>query len=163
MARSEHEQSDTMRIGELSRLCGKTSRTLHFYEELGLLTPASRTRGGFRLYSRCALVRVQWIERLQELGFSLQEVSDFLRDLHTFERGPDTMGHLRGFYLKKISETEAAIARLRQLQQDLGNAARYLDECRACDAHTPSTHCVSCHEENDRDLPDLVAAIHDSV
>ncbi|MBM4393334.1 MAG: MerR family DNA-binding transcriptional regulator, partial [Deltaproteobacteria bacterium] len=38
-----------MRIGELAERAGRTQRTLHFYEELGLLTPVSRTKGGFRL------------------------------------------------------------------------------------------------------------------
>ncbi len=41
----------TLRIGELARRTGKTNRTLHFYEELGLLAPMSRTKGGFRIYA----------------------------------------------------------------------------------------------------------------
>lgn len=152
-----------MRIGELSRLSGKTSRTLHFYEELGLLTPASRTKGGFRLYSRSALLRVQWIERLQELGFSLQEVAEFLGDLHSRSTGPETMSQLREFYRGKIDETRAAIQRLRSLETELRGAISYLDECRTCPVETASSACTTCHQENDRALPDMVAAIHDAV
>jgi MerR family copper efflux transcriptional regulator len=154
---------ETMRIGQLSRLSGKTARTLHFYEELGLLTPAARTRGGFRLYSRGALVRIQWIERLQELGFSLQEVSEFLRDLHAHDTGRDTMAHLRDFYERKVVETRSAIARLQKLESELGDAIKYLDSCRGCESDTASVHCVNCHETNDKTLPDMVAAIHDAV
>jgi len=152
-----------MRIGELSRLSGKTSRTLHFYEELGLLTPASRTKGGFRLYSQSALVRIQWIERLQDLGFSLQEVSEFLRDLHGRSTGREAMGHLREFYQRKVQETRVAIQRLERLEQELLGSIKYLDSCRDCGIVATSSGCVDCHEENDRDLPDMVAAIHDAV
>ncbi len=152
-----------MRIGELSRISGKTSRTLHFYEELGLLTPASRTKGGFRLYARSAVLRVQWIERLQELGFSLQEVSAFLSELHAHSTGPATMSQLQDFYRGKIEETRAAIRRLQDLEAELTGAISYLDECRACTSETARAACLSCHEESDRRLPDMVAAIHDAV
>ena len=63
-------ESGLLKIGDLVRLTGKTPRTLHFYEELGLLRPVSRTKGGFRLYGEETLLRVRWTERLQELGFS---------------------------------------------------------------------------------------------
>ena len=154
---------ETMRIGKLSRLSGKTARTLHFYEELGLLTPAARTKGGFRLYSQGALVRIQWIERLQDLGFSLQEVSEFLRDLHAHDTGRDTMAHLRAFYQRKMVETQSAIDRLEALKSEIGGAIDYLDSCRSCESETAPVHCVNCHETNERSLPDLVAAIHDAV
>ena len=39
-----------IRIGDLARLTGKTVRAIHLYEELGLLKPATRSSGGFRLY-----------------------------------------------------------------------------------------------------------------
>ena len=39
-----------LKIGELAKLSGKSVRALHLYEELGLLTPAERSKGGFRLY-----------------------------------------------------------------------------------------------------------------
>jgi len=155
--------SETMRIGELSRLSGRTSRTLHFYEELGLLTPACRTKGGFRLYSQSALVRIQWIERLQELGFSLQEVSEFLRDLHTRSTGRETMGHLREFYERKVQETRIAMQRLENLEQELISSIAYLDACRDCGVVATTSGCVNCHEQNARDLPDMVAAIHEAV
>ena len=58
-------ESGLLKIGDLVRLTGKTPRTLHFYEELGLLRPVSRTKGGFRLYGEETLLRVRWIERLQ--------------------------------------------------------------------------------------------------
>ena len=63
-----------IRIGDLARLTGKTVRAIHLYEELGLLEPATRSRGGFRLYEQTAIDRLRWIDLLHGLGFSLQEI-----------------------------------------------------------------------------------------
>ncbi len=67
-----------LRVGELARRVNKTTRALRFYEELDLLTPAQRTAGGFRLYHPDTLTRIHWIDRLQELGFSLHDIRSFL-------------------------------------------------------------------------------------
>src|SRR5580693_9045299 len=69
-----------LKVGELAKRTGKTVRAVHLYEELGLLEPAVRSKGGFRLYSSKALKRVDWIQKLQDLGFSLTEIKAVLRD-----------------------------------------------------------------------------------
>ena len=70
------ERRDLMQVGDLARETGKTVRAIHLYEELGLLTPAARSKGRYRLYGREALVRVRWIGKLQDLGFSLTRHPD---------------------------------------------------------------------------------------
>jgi DNA-binding transcriptional MerR regulator len=67
------------RIGEVAKLTGVTTRALRYWEELGLLQPASRTDGGERLYTPADLRRVTRIRDWQELlGFSLEEVKAVL-------------------------------------------------------------------------------------
>jgi MerR family transcriptional regulator, repressor of the yfmOP operon len=67
------------RIGEVAKLTGVTTRTLRYWEEVGLLQPASRTDGGERLYAAADVRRVTRIRDLQELlGFSLDEVKAVL-------------------------------------------------------------------------------------
>jgi DNA-binding transcriptional MerR regulator len=67
------------RIGEVAKLTGVTTRTLRYWEELGLLQPASRTDGGERLYGTADVRRVTRIRDWQELlGFSLDEVKAVL-------------------------------------------------------------------------------------
>src|SRR5437868_2432441 len=75
-----------LRVGELARRSGKTVRALHLYEEMNLLHPVHRSKGGFRLYAPSSVARVEWIAKLQEAGFSLHELSAFLRAV-----GPDQM------------------------------------------------------------------------
>jgi DNA-binding transcriptional MerR regulator len=67
------------RIGEVAKLTGVTTRTLRYWEELGLLQPASRTDGGERIYGAGDVRRVTRIRDWQELlGFSLDEVKAVL-------------------------------------------------------------------------------------
>ena len=52
------DQLVLLKIGELARRTGKTVRAVHLYEELGLLAPAVRSKGGFRLYHGRAVTRI---------------------------------------------------------------------------------------------------------
>ena len=79
MATRSLENRHLLRVGDLARQTGKTVRAIRLYEELGLLQPATRSSGGFRLYADEAVNRVQWIELLHGLGFSLQEMRELQR------------------------------------------------------------------------------------
>ena len=57
-----------IKIGELAKRAGVSVRTLHYYEEIGLLMPASRTEAGHRKYGRQAIERLQQVKSLQHLG-----------------------------------------------------------------------------------------------
>lgn len=67
-----------IRVGELAKRAGVTVRTLHHYEEIGLLVPSRRTEAGYRLYGRGEIARLQQIMSLRQLGFSLDEIQSFL-------------------------------------------------------------------------------------
>ena len=64
----------TMSVHEVARLTGVTSRTLHYYDEIGLLKPARVTEAGYRLYDDAALSRLQNILLFRELQFPLKEI-----------------------------------------------------------------------------------------
>lgn len=69
------------RIGEAAELVGTSARTLRYYEELGLLRPASHSAGGARRYTEEDVARLRRIRELQELlGFDLGEIRDILRN-----------------------------------------------------------------------------------
>ncbi len=152
-----------LKVGELADRTGKTNRALRFYEEMELLVPTSRTKGGFRLYDASAVVRIYWIDRLQELGFSLSEIRDFLSSLREEDTGPAAMDHLRAFYARKLIETRNALTRLRTLESELRDSLAYLHTCQTCAPSTPRTACPSCSpgEHDGAPAPPLVAAVHD--
>lgn len=67
-----------MRVKEVAELVGVSVRTLHYYDEIGLLTPDSTTESGYRLYSDDNLDTLQQILFFRELGFSLKEIKRIL-------------------------------------------------------------------------------------
>ena len=151
-----------LKVGQLAERCGKTVRAIRFYEELGLLEPAERSKGGFRKYDGSALVRIHWIDRLQELGFSLRYIREFLSTLQGEDSGPAAMKQLRAFYGEKLVATRQAIARLEGLSDELEESLSYLQGCQGCAPITPRSACRSCAEDEhqDTETPVLVAAVH---
>jgi DNA-binding transcriptional MerR regulator len=71
--------SQSFRVGELARRTGVTVRTLHHYDELGLLSPGRRTRTGHRLYGEADVVKLLRIRALVQIGCSLADVAALLR------------------------------------------------------------------------------------
>jgi DNA-binding transcriptional MerR regulator len=72
--------TNVWRVGEVAKLTGLSVRTLHYYEEMGLLTPSDRTETGHRRYTEADLARLQQILSLKSIGFSLEEIRDCLNN-----------------------------------------------------------------------------------
>lgn len=66
------------RIGELANRTGVTVRTLHHYDEIGLLRPAMRTESGYRQYAEADVARLHQIVSLRQIGLSLREIAEYL-------------------------------------------------------------------------------------
>jgi DNA-binding transcriptional MerR regulator len=71
-------RSEALKVGELARRTGLTVRTLHHYDEIGLLRPSLHTEAGYRLYTGRDIARLQQVLSLRQLGLSLEEVHDCL-------------------------------------------------------------------------------------
>ncbi|MBP0904255.1 MerR family transcriptional regulator [Mariniflexile gromovii] len=67
-------------VKDLSKLAGVSVRTLHHYDDIGLLKPAIRTEAKYRLYGENELLKLQQILFYKELEFTLQEIIDILED-----------------------------------------------------------------------------------
>ena len=150
-----------LRVGGLAKTSGKTVRALHLYEQLGLLTPASRSAGGYRLYGPEALTRVSWIVKLQDMGFSLAEIQGFVRGFADAKNGPSGMGRAREVFERKLRQTRETIERLRVLERDLQASLSYLESCTACDARRVASDCAVCAEHGHvpAETPSLVAGL----
>jgi DNA-binding transcriptional MerR regulator len=133
-----------LKVGELAKRTGKTVRAIHLYEELGLLEPAVRSKGGFRLYSGRAVKRIDWIQKLQDLGFSLTEIKAFLRDWEQSDTAPNAMARVREIFSDKLRETQQTVTRLQRLVTDLTETLAYMDSCRSCEPTHAQTECGTC-------------------
>lgn len=152
-----------LKVGELARKTGKTVRALHLYEEMDLLRPASRSRGGFRLYGSDEVARVYWIGKLQQMGFSLAQIRGVLKVVESSDRAPAAMQSVRELFRTRLDETRRQVATLLELERDLSESLAYLEGCRACDETSGPSACASCDSEHqDRHAtpaPTLVAGL----
>ncbi len=133
-----------LKVGELAKKTGKTVRAIHLYEELGLLSPAVRSKGGFRLYSGRVTKRIEWIQKLQDMGFSLTEIKAFLRDWEDCDTAPKAMDRVREIFADKLRETEETIAKLSRLVVELADTLAYMDSCRSCEPTHSQAECGTC-------------------
>lgn len=79
-----------LRIQEVAAETGLTTRAIRYYEELGLLEPAARSDGAYRLYDASDLERLRFIRSLRDdAGFSLTQVGQLLEDEVARERNRD--------------------------------------------------------------------------
>lgn len=150
-----------LRVGELAKAVGKTVRALHLYEELGLLRPAERSTGGFRLYAPEAKERILWISKLQAMGFALTEIQEFLRDWERSASAPDAMARVRAVFEQKLTQTREQLLKLTELERDLAASLAYLDSCSACEPVHTHGDCVACsiHGHAGEEPPLLVSGI----
>lgn len=148
-----------IRVGDLAQRTHKTVRALHLYEELGLLAPVERSRGGYRLYADDAQVRVRWIAKLQDMGFSLPDIRTLLREWEQSASATSAMAHMRDIYERKLEETRVQIARLESLRVELEHSVQYLDTCEVCEPERLIHYCPKC-DHHDCGAPELVAGFH---
>jgi len=67
-------------VGELAKLTGITVRTLHHYDQIGLVQPSDRSRAGYRLYGDADVLRLQQVLIYRELGVPLDEIDGVIAD-----------------------------------------------------------------------------------
>ena len=86
------------KVGELAGRTGLSVRTLHYYDEIGLLSPSRRTESGHRLYTADDVGRLQQIKSLQQLGFTLREIRECL------DRPDFPLGRVIQLHLSRLRE-----------------------------------------------------------
>jgi MerR family transcriptional regulator, thiopeptide resistance regulator len=101
------DEPGTLTVGTLARMAGVTVRTLHHYDEIGLLAPSGRSEAGYRRHTSADVERLQQILFYRQLGFGLDQVGMALAD-----PDGDTLAHLRRQHLLLGERIE----RLRRLQ-----------------------------------------------
>lgn len=74
-----------MTVNKVSKITGVSIRTLHYYDQIGLLHPTGTTSSGYRLYDDTALEKMQQILLFRELEFSLRDINRIIND-NSFDR-----------------------------------------------------------------------------
>ena len=97
-----------MKVSEVAKLIGVTVRTLHYYDEIGLLKPSKVTEAGYRLYSNADLEILQQILFFRELDFSLSDIREIMLN-PTYSRETALQNH-RELLLQKRKHIDGLIS-----------------------------------------------------
>ncbi|MDH6706203.1 DNA-binding transcriptional MerR regulator [Kitasatospora sp. MAA19] len=138
-----------MRIGELADRAGTTTRTLRYYEQLGLL-PARRAGNGYRAYDEEDLRLLRQIRTLQDFGFGLEETRPFVECLQAGHPEGDSCPASLEVYRRKLAELDECITRLQDVRAQV--AGQFDRAVRARDglAAEPSGQAPHCELANER-------------
>ena len=102
-----------LKVAAVARRTGVSVRTLHYYEEIGLLSPSGRAASGHRLYTQREIQRLQQIRSLQQLGMGLAEIGE------CFEDGRIDARRVVSDHLERVQEQIRALGRLESLLHNL--------------------------------------------
>jgi DNA-binding transcriptional MerR regulator len=114
-----------VKIGEVARAAGVSVDTVRFYERRGVLPAAARRPSGYRVFPPSAADRIRSAKALQDLGFTLDEVTDALRAHDTGDATCETERWRLEAVIARLDERIAELHRVRT------KAAECLADCRA--------------------------------
>lgn len=105
-----------MRTKQVAAQAGVNTETLRYYERRGLLPEPPRTAGGYRDYPASAVRVLQFVQRSQALGFSLQEVEDLLQ---LADGGPDNCEAAQELAVAHIGDLDHRLGELQRMRSAL--------------------------------------------
>ena len=112
----KNEQS--VQIGELAKRLSITTRTIRYYEEIGLMGPTERLGGGTRTYNNDDILRLKFILKLKQLGISLKEIQELSDIFDINEQNFDTITpkliEILDQHINRVDEKMASLSSLRQ-------------------------------------------------
>lgn len=105
-------------IREVSEMFGLTSRTLRYYEEIGLLSP-ERNAANHRIYSRRELAKIKLIERGKRYNFNLEEIKEMILLFDKDRTGIAQLERTIEYGREKVAEIDQRIAELKQIKREI--------------------------------------------
>jgi DNA-binding transcriptional MerR regulator len=132
------------RIGELAQRAGVTTRTIRYYEELGILSAPRRPQARHRRYSENDLVHLKRVAQLKAYGLTLGEIREIFDLSRQDPSGEKSRLRLLSRYREKLREAEQ---RKERIEAYIGDLEWHIDQLagvgnfQAC----PGEECRSCH------------------
>ncbi|MEL7056364.1 MAG: MerR family transcriptional regulator [Pseudomonadota bacterium] len=128
----------TYKVKDVARLSGVSIRTLHYYDEIGLLTPKNRTSAGYRLYDENDLLRLQQILIGRSLGLALEEIRKSLdEDGFNYARA---LQKQRALLVQRLGQTHKMISAIDSALTNLGEGRAATDFKAIFDGFDPADY-----------------------
>ena len=127
-------------IGKLATSTGVNIETIRYYERAGLIAPPARTDGNYRAYGEADIIRLRFVKRTRDLGFTLEQVRALLSISGQRERDCGTVDAIA---IGHLAEVDRKIADLMALRRELADAVASCEggtvaECRILEAFSPN-------------------------
>lgn len=106
------------RISEFAEKSSVNKETIRCYERVGLLNEPLRTNAGYRMFSEEGIIRIKFIKRMQDLGFTLTEISKLLG---VVDKDGERRIDMYNFVVNKIEEVQKKIRDLKRIEKILFN------------------------------------------
>jgi DNA-binding transcriptional MerR regulator len=124
-----------MRIGQLAERSGVTTKTVRYYESLGLVDEPARTPTGYREYDDDAVERLRFVRDAQASGLTLSEIQSVLE---LKDAGARSCGHTRALLERHIAEIDHQITRLHEARAELSRLAQRARQLDPADCTDPN-------------------------
>lgn len=115
-----------MNIGQASRASGVTTKMIRYYDEIGLVRPASRTHANYREYDEREINELRFIKRARSLGFSMEEITQLLS---LWRDGSRPSREVKAIADRHVADLDARIVEM----QAMSDTLRHLSHCCAGD------------------------------
>ena len=148
-----------MQIGAFAKQAGVSIRTVRYYEELGLLHPERRSRGGFRLYGPENKKRLSVISFLKDADLPLTEIRRILLAKRESESDQEAVQLLLRVFGEKLRLVESKIDSLHIMKNELTKTLGVLQSCERCghEALLEASSCNGCADLGpEKNVPDTL-------
>ncbi|GGY78212.1 MerR family transcriptional regulator [Cellvibrio zantedeschiae] len=158
-----------LKVGQLAKQVCLSVRTLHHYDEIGLLSPSVRTDAGHRLYNTKDISRLHRIQALKQLGIPLQKIADIIQE--NSQPLPDIIAQQIANLERELEQATQLKAKLIKLQENLNTAhepdiAGWLDTLALMNVYEKyltaeeieelNSHAFAVKHEIDHEWPEMV-------
>lgn len=133
-----------MRIGDLAKKAGTTMRAIRYYEQLGLIAPVARTKGGFRLYEEDEVRKLRVIKNLQHLDTPLAQVKAFFDERQHGRIASEVAPGIASLLQRQLEEMDGRVAQYRAMQASLRETIEILQCCSECSLEPGPDVCSRC-------------------
>jgi len=132
------------KIGQASKKARVTLRTIRYYEELGLIEPVLRTKGGFRLYTEESIERLRFIQGLKLLEFPLCKIRELFKIREIAQSGDEASHRVMRLLENQQREAIKKKGQYEKMLQEIQATMELVRGCYGCETKPSYEVCRSC-------------------
>jgi MerR family Zn(II)-responsive transcriptional regulator of zntA len=142
------------KIGQVSKKARVTLRTIRYYEELGLIEPIVRTKGGFRLYTEESVERLRFIHGLKLLDFPLSKIREMFKIRQMAQSGDEASHRIMRVLRSQQREAVRKKGQYEKMLHEIQATMELVTGCYGCETKPSYETCRSCATtSHPRELP----------